>query len=76
MTPYTFPTAIEREEGQYNTNSDDLPGVYGLGQAIEGAGESMLEGTRLYVPECQRDGRPIPAPKAIHTATVSVVFEG
>lgn len=75
MTPYTFPTAIEREEGQYNAKSDDLPRVYGLGDAIEGAGENMLEGRRLYIPECKRDGRPIPVPKAIYTATVSVAFE-
>jgi predicted RNase H-like HicB family nuclease len=60
MTHYTFPIAIEREEGQYYAYSEDLPGVYGLGATIEAAKESMLEGIRLYILGCKKDGRPIP----------------
>jgi predicted RNase H-like HicB family nuclease len=75
MTPCAFSVAIEREDGQYYAYSDDLPGVYGLGETIEGAKESMLEGIRLYVLEGKSDGRPIPSPKTIYTETVSVAFD-
>jgi predicted RNase H-like HicB family nuclease len=75
MTHYTFPIAIEREDGQYYAYSEDLPGVYGLGETIEAAKESMLEGIRLYVLECKRDGRAVPSPRTIYTETVSIAFE-
>jgi len=75
MTPLTFPIAIEREDGQHYANSDDLGGMYGSGETIEGARESMLEGIRLCVLECKGDARPIPSPKTIYSETVSAVFE-
>ena len=49
MTYYTYPITIEREGGQYYAYSEDLPGVYGLGDSIDAAKSSMLEGIRLYI---------------------------
>lgn len=72
MTYYTFPISIEKEEGQYYAYSDDLPGVYGLGDSIEEAKASMLEGIRLYIEECKKDGKPIPTARTVYTETVSV----
>jgi predicted RNase H-like HicB family nuclease len=37
MTYYTYPITIEKEEGQYYAYSEDLPGVYGIGDSIEEA---------------------------------------
>jgi predicted RNase H-like HicB family nuclease len=54
MTYYTYPITIEREGGQYCSYSEDLPGVYGLGDSIDAAKSSMLEGIRLYIQELQR----------------------
>ena len=54
MTHYTFPTLIEKGEGQYYTYRAGLPGVYGLGATIEDAKESWLEGIRLYIVECKK----------------------
>ena len=51
MTYYTYPIAIEKEDGQYYAYSEDLPGVYGLGDSIDAAKSSMLEGIRLYIEE-------------------------
>ena len=59
MTHYTFPISIEREDGQYYAYSEDLRGVYGLGDTIEEAKTSMLEGIRLYIIECKKDGKAI-----------------
>ena len=60
MTYYTYPITIEKEEGQYYAYSEDLPGVYGIGGSIDTAKLSMLEGIRLYIEECKKNGRPIP----------------
>ena len=60
MTCYTYPIAIEKEEGQYYAYSEDLPGVYASGDTIEDAKTSILEGIRLYILECKKDGKPIP----------------
>jgi predicted RNase H-like HicB family nuclease len=51
MTYYTYPITIEKEDGQYYAYSEDLPGVYGLGDSIDSAKSSMLEGIRLYTEE-------------------------
>ncbi|HXJ03632.1 MAG TPA: type II toxin-antitoxin system HicB family antitoxin [Candidatus Acidoferrum sp.] len=75
MTHYTYPISIEREDGQYYAYSEDLPGVYGLGDSIEEAKTSMLEGIRLYILECKKDGKPIPAARTIYSETVSVAIE-
>ena len=56
MTHYTYPISIEKEDGQYYDYSEDLPGVYGLGDSIEEAKTSMLEGIRLYILEDFRAG--------------------
>ncbi len=37
MTYYTYPITIEKEDGQCYAYSEDLPGVYGLGDSIEEA---------------------------------------
>lgn len=75
MTYYTYPISIEKEDGQYYAYSDDLPGVYGLGDSIDEAKASMLEGIRLYIEECRKDGKPIPATRTVYTETVSVAVE-
>lgn len=75
MTHYTYPISIVKEDGQYFAYSEDLPGVYGLGDSIEEAKTSMLEGIRLYIPECRKDGKPIPAARTIYSETVSVAIE-
>jgi predicted RNase H-like HicB family nuclease len=75
MTYYTYPITIEKEDGQYYANSEDLPGVYGLGDSIEEAKASMLEGIRLYIQECKKDGKPIPTARTVYTETVSVAVE-
>jgi predicted RNase H-like HicB family nuclease len=75
MTYYTYPITIEKEDGQYYAYSEDLPGVYGLGDSIEEAKASMLEGIRLYIQECKKDGKPIPTARTVYTETVSVAVE-
>lgn len=75
MTHYTYPISIEKEDGQYYAYSEDLPGVFGLGDSIEEAKTSMLEGIRLYILECKKDGKPIPAARTIYSETVSVAIE-
>jgi len=75
MTYYTFPITIEKEDGQYYAHSEDLPGVYGRGDSIEEAKASMLEGIRLYIKECKKDGKPIPVARTVYTETVSIGVE-
>ena len=75
MTHYTYPISIEKEDGQYYAYSENLPGVYGLGDSIEEAKTSMSEGIRLYILECKKDGKPIPIARAIYSETVSVAIE-
>jgi predicted RNase H-like HicB family nuclease len=75
MTCYTYSIAIEKEDGQYYAYSEDLPGVYGLGDSIDAAKSSMLEGVRLYIEECKKDGKPIPTARTVYTETVSVAIE-
>lgn len=75
MPHYTYPISIEKEDGQYYAYSEYLQGVYGLGDSIEEAKTSMLEGIRLYILECKKDGKPIPAARTIYSETVSVAIE-
>ncbi len=75
MTHYTYPISIEKEDGQYYAYSEDLPGVFGLGDSIEEAKANMLDGIRLYILECRKDGKPIPAARTIYSETVSVAIE-
>jgi predicted RNase H-like HicB family nuclease len=75
VTHYTYPISIEKEDGQYYAYSEDLPGVYGLGDSIEEAKTSMWEGIRLYILACKKDGKPIPTARTIYSETVSVAIE-
>ena len=75
MTYYTYPITIEKEDGQYYAYSEDLPGVYGIGDTIDDAKASMLEGIRLYIEEGKKDGKPIPTARTVYTETVSVAVE-
>jgi hypothetical protein len=34
VTHYTYPISMEKEDGQYYAYSEDLPGVYGLGDSL------------------------------------------
>jgi len=75
MTYYTYPITIEKEDGQYYAYSEDLPGAYGIGDTIDDTKASMLEGIRLYIEECKKDGKPIPTARTVYTETVSVAVE-
>jgi predicted RNase H-like HicB family nuclease len=61
--------------GQYYAYSEDLPGVYGLGDSIDAAKSSMLEGIRLSIEECKKDGKPIPTARSVYTETVSIAVD-
>ena len=49
--------------------------MYGLGDSLEEAKASMLEGIRLYIQECKKDGKPIPVARTVYSETVSVAIE-
>jgi predicted RNase H-like HicB family nuclease len=51
MTDSAYAMSIEKEDGQYYAYSEDLPGVFGIGDSVEEARASMLEGIRLYFEE-------------------------
>ena len=72
MTHYTYPITIEREKKQYYAYSEDLPGVYGVGASIEEAKTSILEAIRLYILECKKTGREVPAARTVYSETISV----
>ena len=75
MTHYTYPIIIEREGKQYYAYSEDLPGVYGTGSSIDEAKNSILEAIRLYILQCKKTGRQIPAARTVYSETVSVAIE-
>jgi predicted RNase H-like HicB family nuclease len=75
MTHYTYPITIEREKKQYYAYSEDLPGVYGVGASIEEAKTSILEAIRLYILQCKKAGRAVPAARTVYSETVSVAIE-
>jgi predicted RNase H-like HicB family nuclease len=52
MEMYTYPITVECEDRKYYAYSEDFPGVYGLGDSIEEAKDSILEVMRLYIQEC------------------------
>jgi predicted RNase H-like HicB family nuclease len=72
MTHYTYPITIEREKKRYYAYSEDLPGVYGVGASIEEAKTSILEAIRLYILECKKTGREVPAARTVYSETISV----
>ena len=49
--------------------------MYGLGDSIDAAKTSMVEGIRLYIEECKKDGKPIPTARTVYTETVSVAVD-
>jgi predicted RNase H-like HicB family nuclease len=75
MTHYTYPISIEKEDGQYFAHSEALPGVYGLGDSLEEARTSMLEGIRFYILQCMKDGKAVPTARTIYSETVSVAVD-
>lgn len=50
---FTYPITVEREGRTYYAYSEDFPGVYGIGKAIEEAKTSILEAMRIYIRECR-----------------------
>ena len=75
MTFYSYPITIEKEGKEYYAYSDDFPGVYGLGKTIEGAKRSILEAMRLYIAQCRKSRRPIPATRTVYAETVTLAVE-
>ena len=75
MTFYSYPITIEKEGRQYYAYSDDFPGVYGLGKTLEGAKRSILKAMRLYINQCRRRRKPIPATRTVYAETVTLAIE-
>jgi predicted RNase H-like HicB family nuclease len=55
MEMYAYPITVEREGRKYYAYSEDFPAVYGLGNSVEEAKNSILEAMRLYIEEFNRD---------------------
>jgi predicted RNase H-like HicB family nuclease len=72
MEMYTYPITIKREGRKFSAYSEDFPGVYGLGDSIEEAKNSILEAMRLYIEECRVTHRPIPRARTVYMETVSL----
>lgn len=53
MELYTYPITVEREGRNYYAYSEDFPGVYGLGDSIQEAKNTILEAMRLFIEECR-----------------------
>jgi predicted RNase H-like HicB family nuclease len=75
MTLYSYPITIERERGKYYAYSDDFPGVYGLGKSVDEAKRSILEAMRIYIEECRRTHRPVPATRTVYAETVTLALD-
>jgi predicted RNase H-like HicB family nuclease len=75
MTLYSYPITIEKEGKQYYAYSDDFPGVYGLGKTMEAAKRSFLEAMRVYIKECRKTRKPIPATRTVYAETVTLALE-
>lgn len=61
MDVYTYPITVEREGRKYWAYSEDFPGVYGLGNSIEEAKDSIRESMRLYT-----EARGAPSSKGVN----------
>jgi predicted RNase H-like HicB family nuclease len=59
LVKYTYPITVEPEGRKYWAYSEDLRGVYGVGESIETAKVSILESMRLYIEECRATHRPM-----------------
>jgi predicted RNase H-like HicB family nuclease len=75
MTVYSYPITIEKEGKQYHAYSDDFPSVYGLGKTMEAAKRSILEAMRVYIEQCRKTRRPIPATRTVYAETVTLALE-
>ena len=75
MTQYTYAISIEKENGQYFSHSEALPGVYGLGDSLEEARTSMLPGIRFYILQCMKDGKAVPTARTIYSETVTISID-
>jgi predicted RNase H-like HicB family nuclease len=65
MTLHSYPITIEKEGRKYYAYSDDFPGVYGLGKTIEEAKESILRAMKLYLENCRKHRKPLPASRTV-----------
>jgi len=75
MTLYTYPITIEREGKKYYAYSEDFPGVYGLGSSVETAKKSILRAMRLYIEDCRKGRRIIPATRSVIAETVTFALD-
>ena len=74
MDVLTYPITVEREGRTYYAYSEDFPGVYGIGRAIDEAKASLLEAMRVYIRECRAHRQPIPRARTVYTETVSIAI--
>jgi len=72
MELLTYPITVEREGVTYYAYSEDFPGVYGIGKAIDEAKASLLKAMRIYIRECRARRQPIPRARTVYTETVSI----
>jgi predicted RNase H-like HicB family nuclease len=75
MTLYGYPITVEREGKRYYAYSEDFPGVYGLGKSIEEAKKSILEAVRLYIQQCRKKRKPVPAARTVYAETVTLALD-
>jgi predicted RNase H-like HicB family nuclease len=75
MTLYSYPITIEREGKQYYAYSEDFPGVYGIGKTMESAKKSILTAMRLYIEQCRRSRKPVPATRTVYAETVTLALD-
>jgi predicted RNase H-like HicB family nuclease len=75
MTLHSYPIKIEKEGKHYYAYSEDFPGVYGTGKSVEAAKKSILEAMRLYIEQCRKARKPIPAARTVYTETVTFALD-
>lgn len=75
LTLYTYPITIEREGKRYYAYSEDLPGVYGLGNTIEAAKKSILRAMRLYIEHSKKARKRVPPNRTIYAETVTIAVD-
>jgi predicted RNase H-like HicB family nuclease len=75
MTLHSYPITIEKEGKKYYAYSDDFPGVYGLGKTIEEAKASILRAMKLYLENCRKRRKPLPASRTVYAETVTLAVD-
>jgi predicted RNase H-like HicB family nuclease len=75
MTLHSYPITIEKEGRKYYAYSEDFPGVYGLGRSIEEAKESILRAMKLYLENCRKRRKPLPASRTVYAETVTLAVD-